>query len=242
MHRVWWDLRYQPLAEGGGRGGGAAVPRRTYPPVNAPWAPPGNYTVRLSANGKSYTQPLTLRLDPRVKTPAAGLTTLSSLTREMYEGAKAARATAEQARELSTKVQEADPDTTAFRAHLAALAPPPPAAGRGRGGVAAPPPPAAEAGRGGGRGAGRGGAPSTGPAAFDTVSATMLTAAMALQAADVTPTAREIAAVTEARRQSAALMAQWTKLTTVDLPALNAKRKAAGQAAIDWQPRQKTLR
>src|SRR5207244_8316645 len=37
MHRVTWDLRYQPLGEGsGGRGGGggAAVPHRTYASVN----------------------------------------------------------------------------------------------------------------------------------------------------------------------------------------------------------------
>ena len=71
--------------EGGGRGG-ASVPRRTYPAVNAPWAPPGSYTVRLTVDGKSYTQPLTLHLDPRVKTPALGLSTLTSLTREMYDG------------------------------------------------------------------------------------------------------------------------------------------------------------
>ena len=48
------------------------------PAVNAPWAPPGAYTVRLTVDGKSYTQPLTLRLDPRVKTPAAALTTLAT--------------------------------------------------------------------------------------------------------------------------------------------------------------------
>jgi hypothetical protein len=65
---------------------------------------------------------------------------------------------------------------------------------------------------------------------------------MAMQAADAPPTAREIAAVTEARRQSAALMVRWTKLSTVDLAALNAKRKAAGQPAIDWQPKPKTTR
>jgi len=148
-----------------------------------------------------------------------------------------------------------DPDTAAFKGQLAALTPPPPSTGRGPGGVVgasqavpvpAPPagtPPAAPAGRGGGRGAGRGGgAPATGPAAFDTLSGTMMNAAMAMQAADAAPTAREIAAVTEARRQSAALMARWSKLTTVDLPALNARRKAAGQPAIDWQPKPKSAR
>jgi hypothetical protein len=40
----------------------------------------------------------------------------------------------------------------------------------------------------------------------------MLAAAMAMQAADAAPTTREVAAVAEARRQSAAVMAQWAKL------------------------------
>src|SRR5262249_52965858 len=81
MHRVSWDLRYQPITEGGGRGGGAsgAVPHRTYPAVNAPWAPAGSYSVKLTVDGKSYTEPLTLHLDPRVKTSALELGTLNRL-------------------------------------------------------------------------------------------------------------------------------------------------------------------
>jgi hypothetical protein len=60
----------------------------------------------------------------------------------------------------------------------------------------------------------------------------MMTAAMAMQAADATPTAREVAACADARRMAAPVMAHWTKLTTIDLAALNAKRKAAGQPAL----------
>ncbi len=44
MHRFSWDLHYDPIGETRGRGrGGAngAVPHRTYPSVDAPWAPPG---------------------------------------------------------------------------------------------------------------------------------------------------------------------------------------------------------
>ena len=54
---------------------------------------------------------------------------------------------------------------------------------------------------------------------------------------DAILSARDLAAVAEARRQSAAVMARWTKLTTIDLPALNAKRKAAGQPAVPWPPK-----
>ena len=215
MHRVMWDLRYQPLGEGGGRGGGAAVPHRTYPSVNAPWAPAGAYTVRLSAGGKTSTQPLALHLDPRVKTPPVALTTLNSLTREMYEGARKARDAADQARALAGALDAAGSDADTMRAALVEIAPPAAASG-GRGGF------------GGGRG--RGGA-AVAPT-LDGVSSAMMAAAMAMQAADTRPTAREIAACAEARRQAGAIMARWTTLSTVDLAALNAKRAAAGQPAI----------
>ncbi len=59
MHRFIWDLRY-------------AMPkgmRRSFWGPAGPLAAPGNYTVKLTANGKSSTQPLTIKLDPRVKTP-----------------------------------------------------------------------------------------------------------------------------------------------------------------------------
>src|SRR5439155_22944750 len=100
LARVGWDMRYEPISEGGGRGGGAAVPHRTYPSANSPWAPSGSCVVRLTVGGQRSTQPLTLRLDPRVKTSPIALATLTSLTREMYDGARAARAAAEQARAL----------------------------------------------------------------------------------------------------------------------------------------------
>jgi hypothetical protein len=69
---------------------------------------------------------------------------------------------------------------------------------------------------------------------LDAVSGAMVAAAMAMQGADVAPTGREAAAVADARRQSAAVMAKWTKATTIDLPAINAKRKAAGLPPIEW--------
>jgi hypothetical protein len=226
MHRVWWDMRYDPIGEGGGGrggGGGAAVPHRTYPSVNAPWAPPGSYTVRLTVDGKSYTQPITLRLDPRVTTSPAALATLASLTGEMYKGARAARATYSQARALVTQLDALSGDDVAkFKAAVEALAPV--ATGGGGGG-----------GRGGGAGGGRGGGGRGGAAAAATlpsVSSAMLSAAMAMQGAEVAPTAREVAACATARTQSAAVMARWRKVTTIDLAALNAKRKAAGQPVV----------
>jgi len=59
MHRFVWDLHYA-LPKG--------VPSSFWGPAG-PLAVPSEYTVKLTANGKSSTQPLTIKLDPRVKTP-----------------------------------------------------------------------------------------------------------------------------------------------------------------------------
>ena len=69
---------------------------------------------------------------------------------------------------------------------------------------------------GGGRG-GRGGGAGNGGAAnatLESVSGSMLAAAMAMQAADVAPTAREVAACAEARRQFTEVMARWMAIKT----------------------------
>jgi hypothetical protein len=89
MHRFLWDVHYQPVPGGGGGRGGlpiAAVPHDTVPAPSGPWAPPGQYTVKLTVNGQSYTQPLTLKMDPRVKTPALGLAQQFTLSKQLYDG------------------------------------------------------------------------------------------------------------------------------------------------------------
>jgi photosystem II stability/assembly factor-like uncharacterized protein len=63
MHRFVWDLQCA-LPEG---------VRDSYRQRRTVLAPPGNYTVKLTANGKSTIQPLTVLLDPRVRTPQEAL-------------------------------------------------------------------------------------------------------------------------------------------------------------------------
>jgi hypothetical protein len=191
--------------------------------VAAPWAPPGAYTVRLTVDGKQYTQPITLRLDPRVKTPPAALAQLASLTREMYNGAAAARDAYQQARALSAKLESVGgDDAAAFKREIDSLAPPAPAGGRGGRGFG---------GGGGGGGRGRGNAPEA--QNLETVMTSQMAAAMAMQAAEVAPTASQVAAVTKARTDAAGVMKRWTTLKTTGLAGLNAKRKKAGQSAIE---------
>ena len=193
MHRFSWDLHFEPIGDEPRAGGGAtgAVPGHTYPSVQSPWAPPGEYTVRLTVGGQSYTQPMSLRLDPRVKTPAADLARLASLSREMYDGALAANAAYEEARALVGQLDAAGTrQAAALKARVEALAPAArPAGGRGFGGFG-------------------GGAPS-GPPTLNGLSQTLMSAAMAMQEAEVAPTARQVAACNGARALYQDVMRSW---------------------------------
>jgi hypothetical protein len=83
MHRFVWDLHYPSLH----------VLRPTVAisvilhdsPVGplGPAALPGRYAVKLTVGGHTYTQPLTVRMDPRNKTPLAGLTQQFDLAIEL---------------------------------------------------------------------------------------------------------------------------------------------------------------
>jgi photosystem II stability/assembly factor-like uncharacterized protein len=78
MHRFIWDLRYAaPAATRYEYSIGAIIgPEPTQGTVSEPQGPlalPGKYSVRLIVKGKSYEQPLTLNMDPRVKISAGEL-------------------------------------------------------------------------------------------------------------------------------------------------------------------------
>ena len=217
IHRFSWDMRFEPVVEeniddAGDEDATGAVPHRTYPTVNAPWAPPGNYTVRLTSGGRAVTQPLTVRLDPRVKTAAPALAKLAALSMEMYRGAASGHAAYQQARQLVADLAKlTGTDAEAFKTEIESLAPPPP---RG------PQPPFR-----------RPGAPA-GPPTLSGASTAMLSAAMAMQGADVAPTGAQVAACDRARVRTVDVMGRWTKAKTAGLAAFNAKRVAAGQSPV----------
>lgn len=201
MHRFSWDLHMDPvdpldLVPLGDDDAGGAVPHRTYPMVNAPWAPAGKYTVRLSVDGQKVSQPMTLHIDPRVKTSAASLAQMNALSMEMYGGAVAAHKAFGEARGAMQMLSEmSGANVDALKAQLEPLSP-------------SGAPQRARGGRRGGRG---GGAGTSGPS-LETVSNMLLAAAMSMQAADTPPTAVQIAACAAARKASADVMPKWTKV------------------------------
>jgi hypothetical protein len=198
MHRVYWDLRYQPfpvadVTTAGNVTATGAVPGRTYPAAAAPWAAPGGYTVRLTAGGRTSVQPLTLRLDPRVRTPAVALARLATLSRSTYDAAMATRIAYTDARALSARLGGGGAEAQALKARIDSLAPVPPAGGGGFGG-------------------GFGGGQPQAPPNLLTASNALMASAMAMQGADVAPTRGQVAATERARAQAAPLLTQWSAL------------------------------
>ena len=67
---------------------------------------------------------------------------------------------------------------------------------------------------------------------LSTVSEAYMNAAMAMQDADVTPTAEEVAACARARAAAAPVMRKWEALAGLRLQQLNARRRGAGLPPI----------
>ncbi len=218
-HRFTWDLHFDPvtpedLVPQGDDEASGAVPHRTGQALNTPWAPPGSYTVKLSVDGKVYTQPLTLKLDPRVKTSPLALTQLASLSREMYDGAVATHRAFADARTMVAQLAKlSGADVDALKAKIETVAPAQPRVGRG------------------GRRRGPGGAAANAPS-LETVSNTLQAAAMGMQGADVGPTAVQVAACASARTLLSAAMPEWASVKAA-VTAFNSKRKAAGQPTLE---------
>ncbi|MFL5543991.1 MAG: glycoside hydrolase [Gemmatimonadaceae bacterium] len=73
MHRFVWDLHYPPPKVLAHEYPISAIFGDTPRYPLGPAVLPGTYTVRLSVNGQTYTQPLIIKMDPRVQISDAGL-------------------------------------------------------------------------------------------------------------------------------------------------------------------------
>jgi photosystem II stability/assembly factor-like uncharacterized protein len=70
-----------------------------------PFVLPGQYTVKLTVNGQSYTRVLTIKMDPRVTTPNAGLVQQFALSMQAYQGIKQSRAMIDEVRKLQAQIK-----------------------------------------------------------------------------------------------------------------------------------------
>jgi photosystem II stability/assembly factor-like uncharacterized protein len=228
FHRFVWDLHYERPAGSGGLPGEypiSASPANTPREPRGPWALPGVYTARLSVGGRTYTQPLTIVMDPRVKTPAAALKAEHVMAVALFDAIAQDSAIVAKAQTLrealrATRDRANDGALTeainAFEAKVVAVA------GAGGGG----------GGRRGGRGAAAG---ASGPT-LASLSGELLALMNLIEAPDAEPTVAQTAAVRKAQVDFAALVSRWKALSGGELSALNGKLVAAGQGAVAVAP------
>jgi hypothetical protein len=85
MHRWIWDLHYEAPATLEHSYPISAVPYATPRFPLGPFAQPGSYTVRLTADGQTFTAPLKVTLDPRVSVPAEGIAQTFELEQQLAD-------------------------------------------------------------------------------------------------------------------------------------------------------------
>ena len=219
-HRMIWDLHYQPLnvpAEYPI----SAVYANTAPTATSPWVMPGTYTVKLKANGKEYTQSLTIKMDPRVKTATAELQQQHDLAVKAYKGREDALQAYNQVHGLRAAIAALLPRVPAtIQAALKSLdekAAPLEGAQRRRGGQGAP----------------AGTAPPLKP--FGQLQGDYATVFGILQEADAPPTTQAIDGLQATEKAATLTKTAWTQLQQNDLQALNAQLKQAGLDPIKIQ-------
>jgi hypothetical protein len=214
MQRFVWDMHYAPPVVDRYEYPIAAIYGDTPRHPLGPWVMPGDYTVKLTVGGKSYTQPLKVAMDPRVKTTPAELANQFALSQQVYNGARQTRVGIEQVRKL--------------RAHLKSL--------RERAGQGAmadaiqafDQKAAAIEGSGGGpRGGGGGGEMN-----LARMNGTLLALLALLQEADAPPTTQAVAAVKQTEQPLAAILLRWNEFKSKDVKAFNEQLRQANLPPI----------
>ena len=162
---------------------------------------PGKYQVVLTANGHKYTQPLTVTMDPRVKTSTAELQQQFDLSQQVYRDLLTLQPINEQVEKLRAQIKAqrakslSDADTAkldAFTQKLDAFAG---AEGRRRRGTQQAP-------------------------TLSSVRGSLFEIFSVLQDADVAPTPQAAKAVPVLSQSTQTLVKQWEELQKTELPQL----------------------
>jgi hypothetical protein len=204
MHRIVWDLRYAypkglPISPFGSTGG--------------LWAPPGQYTVRLTGAGQTLTQPLVVRRDPRIPATDADLVRQFEVARDIQaERIRAAgpRAQVDAIRKqlvaLRGKAGKATADVEAFGKKLDEIAGPPPAT------------PEEDFF----------GEPAVDLASLRRIAIALQQLARAVESADAAPTPDLLSGFAQRKEMFSRTLPRWEAFLREDLPRLNASLAAAG--------------
>jgi hypothetical protein len=211
MHRFAWDMHWTAPTGSTGRGRFGGSGR---------WALPGEYTVKLIAAGQSYSQPLTVVIDPRVKVSSQDL--------------QAQFAAAGQVEEMLGQVSEARQQVTHFhqqlqQARTAAVANQAVAASvdsldRKLTTVLG----ASTRGAGGGPGLA-----SDDFSSLEYVGRSLSTLAFSINGAPAAPTHSDLAGIQNTRRILDSDLAAWNQIKSSDVPQLNSLLRQNGLSGVE---------
>ncbi len=183
---------------------------------------PGEYTVRLTVDGRSYTQQLTVKIDPRVKTPPEGLAQQSALSLQACADMRQASETLSQLRALRTQLKKLQQGTEQKQLVEALQALDQKAAAL------------AGSENSGRRGRGRG--VRTAEPTLTRLHGELGQLLETLQGADVTPTTQTVAACGDVHRALSGLSASWTELKNKDVKTVNELLRQANLPFLSPEP------
>jgi hypothetical protein len=209
MQRFVWDLRYSP-PEGFPRSYPiSAIYRDTPSQPLGPFVLPGQYTIRLTVGGRSYAEPLAIKMDPRVTTQQEGLKQQYDLSMQCYEGMKQIRNAIEEARKLGDQLRSlsAQAGQTAPSAAIKSL----------------DQKIASIVGAAGGRFGGGSQEPS-----LNRARSQLLQLMTTIQGSDFAPTTAMIMAGEQSRKSAGEMLDRWRQLKDGELKALNELLRQAG--------------
>ena len=218
MHRFVWDLHYAPPDSLGYEFPISAIAHDTPKYPLGVWALPGNYTVRLTVDGGVSTQPMVVKMDPRIKTSLADLRKQFEMESGSVEGMNESFEALSQVRSVRAQLKgrAAKAGKGALAAAIAALGKQ--AAeleGATQSSFFGLPP-----------GAKR-------PENLSSLNQHFGGILAVADSADAAPTTQATAVYKELEDALEKLITRWTKIRQEDIAALNAELKKAGLAAID---------
>jgi len=218
MHRFVWDVHYAAPDSLTHEFPISAIVHDTPKYQLGAWALPGNYTVKLTVAGKSYTQPLVVKMDPRITTSTADLRKQFEMQTGAVEGMNETYTALSQLKSVRAQLKEREDK-----------------AGKGTLGekIASLDKEAAEM-----EGAAQStflGLPPSGkqPENFSTLNQHFGNILAVADSADAAPTTQATTVYKELEEALGELVERWTRVRQQELVALNSELSKAGLAGID---------
>jgi photosystem II stability/assembly factor-like uncharacterized protein len=216
MRRFVWDLRYPPPRVTPRVYPISAIYKDTPPYPVGPFVTPGKYTIKLTAGGRTLTEPLNVRIDPRVKTSRAGLDQQFKLSMQAYEGMEQSREALDGIRKLRAQVKELRARAGQGAVADALLSLDQKMAALETDSDARP----------------AGGAGNTGETNLTRVNASLGSLLDLLQSADAAPTTQAVTASAELQRKLSELLSRWKEIKGREVKTINEQLRQAGLPAL----------